>query len=840
MRKIMANCQALIKLGRVGENEARQIQFDLTDWLAQYPGLAVSLTAQRPEDTVPYPAMLQVEDATASWVVTSADTAQEGYGQLELIGQVGETVVKSRIWRTVVERSLDKPTGEMPDPYQGYLQQVTKAGQEAAASAETAGNSAERAEAAAERAENVDISVGTVETLPPGEKATVTKDPASEQGKPIFSFGIPQGEPGKDGGMTEEEVSEIVKQEISPATFLDLAILHENGLYLKRSNESITEKLGHRVYQIYPYGDIAVVIYPDSSKQQEIIKDGGHTIEPLEIPVLDDGEYLINCETNPRTVTSGGHATWNFVAISNKNKFLKSTDGLNWEVIPLHEDLERALYDGFSTDQIRWEFSQFAIIHLWSVGQLLNRGMGETFLLYPGSNKWIRCMRPNSVDGDPEENENDGTICVNGATAQAANAVWCFGQRFRNDDRNFQVGIAYRVSATTGKLLTTPMVEFAQSINDMYSADGNIVVCVIDEAVDKIFASQDNGKTFVNVMPNGWTKVSMSAYPSFVKNRPSGELCQATSDEDGYGVIIAPKSTSAKDIVNPWEIKYRTANIGSFTQFARTNIPWTQGKGIIAVFTGSRIDRDRILFINNDVFDIYNWVVSTYTGLSTSGAYNNVVDATDAVKQLLSTTPTAANVSFDDAQANLGAADVQGAIDQLAGKVKAAGGLPAVSGWLKKSLEFSKADTNNITSMPSRDAIKYDDNYLCFDGPLVIVGGHLWPQLLQGVGTPFSDYLALGTVDDNPLKITPGYQSSLLFTFFVHYGTMFGGDNGVYLPVPGRIMYNPGDNKTYLLIAEIVKNYIVQSTPTKYMYLMIESGTIPYSMFKMEEDNQNG
>lgn len=72
MKKIYADNRMTLDIGRQGENLARQIIFDLSDWMAEYgPGVA-ELIAQRPGEEAPYPVAVRREDTFVLWDLTSA------------------------------------------------------------------------------------------------------------------------------------------------------------------------------------------------------------------------------------------------------------------------------------------------------------------------------------------------------------------------------------------------------------------------------------------------------------------------------------------------------------------------------------------------------------------------------------------------------------------------------------------------------------------------------------------------------------------------------------------------------------------------------------------------
>lgn len=134
---VIENAYALeeIKLGRRGENQARKVVFDvLGKWREGYGEGVASLIVQRNGDAQPYPVTVTEEDGALVWLVSSADTAVAGEGAAELRYTVGDTIVKSQIYKTRVRETLED-SGETPPPaYQSWVDEVLRA----AADAETA------------------------------------------------------------------------------------------------------------------------------------------------------------------------------------------------------------------------------------------------------------------------------------------------------------------------------------------------------------------------------------------------------------------------------------------------------------------------------------------------------------------------------------------------------------------------------------------------------------------------------------------------------------------------------------------------------------------------------
>lgn len=117
-------------LGRQGENLAREIEFNVNDWIETYGDGTVQALYMRAADTSPYPLNLTVENGKAVWIVTNADTAYVGRGYCELRYSVGDVLVKSKAYTTLVAPSLQ---GEManPDALPDWVADVLAAGEAA-------------------------------------------------------------------------------------------------------------------------------------------------------------------------------------------------------------------------------------------------------------------------------------------------------------------------------------------------------------------------------------------------------------------------------------------------------------------------------------------------------------------------------------------------------------------------------------------------------------------------------------------------------------------------------------------------------------------------------------
>ena len=171
-----------LKLGRIGENEARAVRFDISRIQAEFPGASYSMLNMRPADPDAYPVngqYIRIEGNYLYWTLQSGDLTEDGLGECELKATVDGVIVKSEIWTTEICPALDG-NGTPPEPWESWQQQVE--------------NDADRAEAAAELLEHPGAEA---EKLPAGS------DPTASYADGVFTFGFPEGEKGEQGETGE-------------------------------------------------------------------------------------------------------------------------------------------------------------------------------------------------------------------------------------------------------------------------------------------------------------------------------------------------------------------------------------------------------------------------------------------------------------------------------------------------------------------------------------------------------------------------------------------------------------------------------------------------------------
>lgn len=179
-----------IDLGRLGENDARIIRFNLSDF-SDYPNASFVLLNMRPTDAVAYPVSSVVHEGNyLLWTVKSGDLAHAGDGKCEIVAYENDVIVKSVIFETTVRKALDSSENP-PSPWESWVQEVLEASEDAQ----------EAAQDAQEAAQEITSMTATAETLEPGSSATASYSDG------VLTLGIPSGTPGMESVLVGTQIS---------------------------------------------------------------------------------------------------------------------------------------------------------------------------------------------------------------------------------------------------------------------------------------------------------------------------------------------------------------------------------------------------------------------------------------------------------------------------------------------------------------------------------------------------------------------------------------------------------------------------------------------------------
>jgi hypothetical protein len=115
-------------IGRRGENNYRNIEFDVSSLLEdKYPSAALNAIYKRP-DGIAYPVVTNYSTGVLTWSPSATDTSVVGVGRLEIRVTYGEVVGKSTRIFTIVEEALADGIVTPPEPpAQEWLNQVLSA-----------------------------------------------------------------------------------------------------------------------------------------------------------------------------------------------------------------------------------------------------------------------------------------------------------------------------------------------------------------------------------------------------------------------------------------------------------------------------------------------------------------------------------------------------------------------------------------------------------------------------------------------------------------------------------------------------------------------------------------
>lgn len=180
----VAECGAVM-IGYVGEGGVTKVTLNFSSWAEAYGDGVITLGVQRSGDPTWYPVALTVEGTTAAWLVSKLDTTVEGMGVARFAYTVGGAEKRSAVWNLFVDRGLQSPEGDVPDPYESWVETLTGLGaetlqnaQDAQDAADAAEQSATDAEGSAESAETAKNAAGAAAAAA-GESARAAGENAS-------------------------------------------------------------------------------------------------------------------------------------------------------------------------------------------------------------------------------------------------------------------------------------------------------------------------------------------------------------------------------------------------------------------------------------------------------------------------------------------------------------------------------------------------------------------------------------------------------------------------------------------------------------------------------------
>lgn len=205
----IGNMPGIIEIGYTGENDFRELEFDMRPWLQILPDGVASIIHVRPGETAQnaYVAVTTMENGILKWKPSVSDVGTvEGYGQMQIwLEEFGDEEIprrgKSAKCQTFVRLAVNEASEVVPPPQEAWMEQMTGLKDEAVNAAAEAAESASAAEDALYFAPRIGESGNWIiwdaslqQWVDTGVEA---QGPQGERG-PQGDQGI-QGPPGKDG-----------------------------------------------------------------------------------------------------------------------------------------------------------------------------------------------------------------------------------------------------------------------------------------------------------------------------------------------------------------------------------------------------------------------------------------------------------------------------------------------------------------------------------------------------------------------------------------------------------------------------------------------------------------
>lgn len=120
-------------IGRVGENDSREIVFDCADTLTQFPGASIVCVIKRACDTKPYSAALMENKSSRILPLSAVENAVAGQIMIELRAVSNDTILKSAMFSGRISESLQGEGDRPGNPVRDVLDRVDSVLEEAKA-----------------------------------------------------------------------------------------------------------------------------------------------------------------------------------------------------------------------------------------------------------------------------------------------------------------------------------------------------------------------------------------------------------------------------------------------------------------------------------------------------------------------------------------------------------------------------------------------------------------------------------------------------------------------------------------------------------------------------------
>lgn len=151
---INQNSNPNIIIGRRSTYETQQVIFDVSWLIKTYGEGTAELLIKRPKDASAYPVIAVLDGNALTWTVSETDTQDKGHGECEIYWYVNGGLAKSCICGITILRDIGDTTETAPDPYETWVETLSRLGAETLTNAQAAEQSANDAAQSASEADN--------------------------------------------------------------------------------------------------------------------------------------------------------------------------------------------------------------------------------------------------------------------------------------------------------------------------------------------------------------------------------------------------------------------------------------------------------------------------------------------------------------------------------------------------------------------------------------------------------------------------------------------------------------------------------------------------------------
>lgn len=272
-------------VGRVGENDSREIVFDCADVLTQFPGASIVCVIRRACDTKPYSAVLTEDGNSRILPLSAVENATAGQIMIELRVISNDTILKSAMFSGRIAESLQGEGDRPGNPVRDVLDRVDSALQSAT----------ETQEKLLSALDGVDTAVDGANTAANNAQTVVdTVQAKLDNGDFVGPAGKP-GTPGSDAAVTADNI----KAALGYAPVKDVQL---NGESLVQDSVATIPIAGYNrlgVVQLDPAGfaaasvDGKLVLVPPTDAQ---ISTHTHTQRPITPSCMDYAVKTAMCD----------------------------------------------------------------------------------------------------------------------------------------------------------------------------------------------------------------------------------------------------------------------------------------------------------------------------------------------------------------------------------------------------------------------------------------------------------------------------------------------------------------------------------------------------------------